>query len=270
MKLRAGAWAGWLNWASWSTKARGATPVPAGEAGATAAFTKLEVESSLGRLVSGPSPKHVSTQCQSNDQEDFPYRPLGVRRSLTGDDLFALGLRAEKFGQTLEEAGLRLKVVVQDPLVPSVLQAIEEEAARPEPGGQRLRGAGSGGRGIEGHPSVPGEPDLDPRVGLVLCDREVLTEVVPLPPEKSVQLPGVDTQAPQENGHSGREVLTVPLATVEEKVLESRLPRGARELERVPEIGPQELLDGCRLVVVVVESLCDENREVPHPLGDPR
>ena len=101
------------------------------EPGTTAVFAKLEVEFYLRCMAPGSSEQDKGAQDHHHCREQHPS-PVDpgawclVRRNL------ALGLSpAEELGDALVQSELRFQVVVEHPLIPAVLESVEEEAARP-------------------------------------------------------------------------------------------------------------------------------------------
>ena len=140
--------------------------------------------------------------------------------------------------------------IIQDPLAPAVLDGIEQKPPRPLPciGGEGLPPPGRGG--IEGYPSILGEPDLYPGVGLVLGDGQVISELAPFTSQEPVDLTGQDALGSKKNGHRRGEVLAMTGSAGQEKVFQRRLPGGPGELQRVGEFCLKPAFQGDGPVVI--------------------
>src|SRR6185436_9820809 len=91
-----------------------------------------------------------------------------------------------------------------------------------------------------------GHERLDPRVGIVVPDDVVLSVRIPFPPLEPVHDPRWNAEGPEHHRHRRREVLAVAGPPHEEELLEWVELAHALDVERVAELGPQELLHAVR------------------------
>ena len=101
------------------------------ESGAAAAFAELEVEPHFRWMPSGPHEQDERAQGHHHDDERRPIHADPRSRCLIWRNLARARPPSEQFGDALEQSGLRLQVIVEHPLIPSVLESVEQEAAGP-------------------------------------------------------------------------------------------------------------------------------------------
>lgn len=152
---------------------------PEPRAGTRRAQGEVDADAGSEAATLAPSPGPGGDEGDDGQREGHgPGDPgSGVRRRSTGDGFVPARQQPRPAG---EQAELLVGPVVEDPLAPAVLEAVDQNPAGPELGGVGRPCTVTGRGRVEGHPAVLREPHLRPGMGFVLGDDEVVPELAPL------------------------------------------------------------------------------------------